>query len=63
MEIIKKTLPVALGVVIGGLLIWGVVTFVKDHKALKEVVSFLNAQIQLSQQRTVQPEPVAESVE
>lgn len=58
METFKKTLPVAMGVIIGGLFLFGVYTFIQDHQKINSVISFLNTQIQASQQNSVTPAPV-----
>ncbi len=50
---IAKSLSVALGLILGALCLWGIYTQYQDHKALGEVVSFLNAQISASQKASV----------
>ena len=41
-------LSVLVGVVFGGLVLFSVYTQYNDHKALNEVINFINAQIQAS---------------
>lgn len=53
-ETMKKSLSVAVGVIIGVAIIWLGVVLVRDHKTLKQVTAFLNAQIQLAQQQSQQ---------
>jgi hypothetical protein len=48
-EFISKSLSVALGIIIAGSVILSVYTIHQDHKAVNQIVSFLNGQIQKSQ--------------
>ncbi|MCX6753423.1 MAG: hypothetical protein NTW62_03730 [Candidatus Nomurabacteria bacterium] len=46
----SKILEVALGVLFGGILLFGAYTMYQDHTKLQSVIDFLNTQIQKTQQ-------------
>lgn len=45
-------LSIALSVILGGITLFGLFTLYQDHQALRQVVSFLNAQIAQQQEQT-----------